>query len=303
MYKKGLVIYSIIFFLLVFTLFLAENTEAKIDANFSITPVSFLARGENTLINITIGSVASVANTRGNITQIDIIIPGQETLNTSTNGTSSSAIVNFTVLQVGQNAVATFRNASLVSLITNNSISNFLFTVKGREFLTGNSGADATTIIINVTSVDHTAAAQSPNQTSKAFELAFSFSGYIKNETGCSTCWSNYTNVSVYQYVMSTTGGPPTEIFVASNVTTTDGSFIVRDINASSQLYKVRVIHYNDTGVATKVGTDLPPLPSMMFFAMGGDIFSSAKKDFEKPPTINGTTFYLQPAATINISA
>ena len=303
MEKKGAKYF--LWILLLTALFLLSSNEAsaKIDANFSITPVSFLARGENTVINITIGSVASTTNNIGNITQIDIIIPGQETLNTTSNGTSLSVGANFSARQVGQNTLATFKNSTLVSLVANNSVTSFWFTVKGREFLTGNAGADATTIIINVTSVDHTAAAQSPNQTSKILGLAFSFSGYIKNETGCSTCWSNYTNVSVYQYVMSTTGGPPTEIFVASNVTTTDGSFIVRDINASSQLYKVRVIHYNDTGVATKVGTDLPPLPSMMFFAMGGDIFSSAKKDFEKPPTINGTTFYLQPAATINISA
>jgi len=166
MEKKGAKYF--LWILLLTALFLLSSNEAsaKIDANFSITPVSFLARGENTVINITIGSVASTTNNIGNITQIDIIIPGQETLNTTSNGTSLSVGANFSARQVGQNTLATFKNSTLVSLVANNSVTSFWFTVKGREFLTGNAGADATTIIINVTSVDHTAAAQSPNQTS-----------------------------------------------------------------------------------------------------------------------------------------
>ena len=301
--KRGVIVFGILWFLASLLLIAqSPGAEAKVDANYSFSVASFLLRGENIIINVTVGSVASDFNTRTNITQVEITLPGTETINTTSNGTSSSQGANFSVAQVGINTRAKFVNVTSTSLVTNNSQQTFWITVKGREFLTGVS--DTATVNVTVTSVDDTT-----NSTTKTYELAFAFSGYIRNETGCSNCTQNGTNISVYHYILSLTGGPPTEKLVASNIS--NGSFIIQGINASSQLFKMRIIHYNASGQATKVGSDIPPLPPMMFFAMGQDHFddffgsgdSDHVKEFMKPPTLNGTTFYLQSAATINISA
>lgn len=281
----------------------APEAEAKVDANYSLLPSLYLLRGENVVINVTIGAVASDFNTRTNITKIEISLPGTETFNVTSNGTSVSGGANFSVEQVGINTRAKFVNVTASSLVTNNSVQSFWFTTKGREFITGTAAQDSVTMNVTVTSVDSTT-----NSTTKSYEFAFSFSGYIKNETGCANCTQNGTNISIYHFVVGT-NGPPTEKLVASNIS--NGSFIIQGINASSQLFKMRIIHYNATGQATKVGSDVPPLPPMMLFAMGAEHFddfftggdADHVKEFMKPPTINGTTFYLQAAATINISA
>src|SRR3989338_4076183 len=50
------------------------------------------------------------------------------------------------------------------------------------------------------------------------------------------------------------------------------------------------------------IGNTLPPMPAVMFYQMDmGNRFNDRK--FKKPVNLNGTTFYLQPAATLNITA
>lgn len=304
-FKKRVIVGFLFLIVTMFFIVQSQSAEAKVDANYSLLPSLYLLRGENVVINVTIGAVASTDSTRTNITQVEISLPGTETFNTTSNGTSVSGGANFSVEQVGINTRAKFVNVTSSSLVTNNTQQSFWFISKGREFITGVAAQDSVTMNVTVTSVDGTT-----NSTTKSYEFAFSFSGYVRNETGCANCTQNGTNISVYQFILDVTGtGPPKERLVASNIS--NGSFIIQGINASSQLFKIRIIHYNASGQATKVGSDVPPIPPMMCFAMGKDHFddfftggdSDHVKESMKPPTINGTTFYLQAAATINISA
>ena len=131
------------------------------------------------------------------------------------------------------------------------------------------------------------------------FTVNFALNGFVKNETGQ---LSNNTNVSVYAVVMQP-NLPPVEWFLRSIRTDANGFFNLTGINATSfasTVYRLKIIHYNASGTATKVGPTLPPFPGMLFSPPPKMI---GLPDFEAPPTLNGTTFNLQPAVTLNISA
>ena len=123
------------------------------------------------------------------------------------------------------------------------------------------------------------------------------FSGYVKIENGS---FQNGTNVTLYEFVAGS-NGPPTETYLSSVLTNAQGLFRFSGINGSKELYKLKMFYNNGTA-NTHVGSILPPMPKFMFFQMDlGDRFMDAA--FKKPANLNGTTYYLQPAATLNITA
>ena len=131
--------------------------------------------------------------------------------------------------------------------------------------------------------------------------INFGFTGYVKNETGG---WQNQTNVTIYDYVTSA-GGPPSEVPIMSALTDGNGLFRLWGVNGSKSLYKLKMFWANSSTPARVhyVGTNLPPFPGNMFYPVPPPPGSENMPKFKKMPNINGSIFYLQPAATINISA
>jgi hypothetical protein len=124
---------------------------------------------------------------------------------------------------------------------------------------------------------------------------AFSISGWVKHANYTSN--ASGANVSIYEFIMSQQG-PPTERIVKSTTAGAGGNFTLSDIpsNTSSQgfggggsqtIYKMTVLYTDPTtGLVTEVGPTLPPLPrEALVWAM------------------NGGTFYLQNATTIQLYA
>lgn len=128
--------------------------------------------------------------------------------------------------------------------------------------------------------------------------MNFGFSGTAKLENG--SVQPN-TNITIYDYIMSA-GGPPSEVPIMSALTNANGVFRLWGINGSKSLYKMKISWANSTRVHY-VGTNLPPFPHNMFYSIPPPPGAENMPMFKKMPNINGSTFYLQPAATINISA
>ncbi len=121
--------------------------------------------------------------------------------------------------------------------------------------------------------------------------------GTVKNSTGSLV---DGVNVSLYKFIQQQ-NGPPIEEYVKSNLTV-GGSFVIYDVNVSRQqgqqpMFKVYVTLNNSRGNVTEVGPVLPPFPAEMIF--------KESPGAQLPPDIsglNGSTIYLQPAGTINIT-
>ena len=111
---------------------------------------------------------------------------------------------------------------------------------------------------------------------------ASSFYGYVKF---ANTTAMNGTNVTVNFYDMG--GQGPTLNSTYSNLSDTNGLFNFTDISPSGQFFDIEIRHYNDTTnkYADYVGSNIPMFDLSMF------------------DRTNNLTFYMQPAATINISA
>lgn len=133
----------------------------------------------------------------------------------------------------------------------------------------------------------------------------FDFIGFVQNETSANV---TNANVTIYQYVAGTSG-PPTETVEQSILTGSDGNFTFLSINGSAQVYTFKIIQYgpaagcrfaNTTECnATKVGPTLSPFPSTIFYPGGA---MPGMPQWMTPPNLNGTTFTLQPALTLNIT-
>lgn len=256
------------------------------------------------IINFTIGAESE------NITQVQFVVTGSQNTDpdkfiSNSNGTSSSALsVTFTVsnstnysMQGGSYAlILTYTGNGPISLIPNGTKKNFWFNVNSRSqassffsvYANASTGSQANT---NSTAV-------------LSWPFTFRFSGYVKNESGGLQA---DTNVSIYEYSESQSG--PLETLITQTKTGTDGSFSLSGINsAGAKLYKLKIIYYNqsDLGQALKIGTNLPQFPAEMYYPkiytgiFGGDV--RPEFNFMRQPSFNGTTFYVGPAATINIS-
>jgi len=260
---------------LLLTLVSLSFVSAELFNVHSATP-NYINRTVNTVINFTLNNTGVY-----NITQVIISLPQDATFYAGSNGTDASG-TNFT--SASTNLIWT--NTSGAALIENVSeTKNFWFNA---SFIS--AGNKVFTIIINDTE-------SIGNITTQALTVNFAFSGFVKNETGSLI---NGTNISIYQFVISQTG-PPTEILTGvTTVTNKTQGFTFTSINGSADNYKLKLVHYNSSGSAIKVSTILPPFPAMIYYPMS---FDSGTPEFMKPPTLNGTTFYVEPAATINITA
>ncbi|MBI2630158.1 hypothetical protein HYW76_03575 [Candidatus Pacearchaeota archaeon] len=255
----------------------------------SVTP-SYLNRTSNTRVNITLNNTDNV-----NITQLTITLPFETTFYANTNRTTAGDSV-FTNTTAGPQKILIWTNTSQLTFFPNNTVQSFLFNISLANL--GN------VMFTNFTlTAKHIAGAD--NITSYNFRVDFAFSGYTKNETG-----GTETNVNVSMYrVAAGAGGPPTESYESSILSDSNGQFTFPNINGSASLYKLKMIRYglaagcissNSTCNVTKIGTSLPYFPAMMFYPATADlpIF-----EFMRPPSLNGTSFYMQPAATLRLYA
>ncbi len=249
--------------------------------SFSVSQnIIYLNRTENTPINLSI-TAPSGANT--NITLVALaLVEGESSLSfvsgsNRTTATEASPFTNTSSLLIWNTSTTGFPQQST---------RNFLFNVTADT-------AGTATLVVNITRAD--GGSQELTQT---FVVNFAFSGYVKNETGSNVSGAN---VTIYQF-SETAGGPPTETAVGSVLSDGNGSFSVASINGSSQLYTLKIVYRNasDGGNANKVGSVLPPFPFVFYYPMS---ISPGTPEFMKPPTLNGTTFYVGAAATLRLNA
>ncbi|MDI6738119.1 MAG: PGF-pre-PGF domain-containing protein [Nanoarchaeota archaeon] len=271
---------------------------------------------ENFMLNVTVSAPAAT----GNVTQIivfDYSLPSfaqNQTSNSTSYGAgigegANQGKVNF-LYAPGINPAWTWYNESQspTGLIANGS--NLSFTIYMNNTIAGApSGYRLLVCIYNSTNSSLTWNARSCNADDPFFVQAvnitigmnFGFSGYVKNDTGD---LQNGTNVTIYEFVAGA-GGPPTETLIASAIaggTGTTGFFRFSGINGSKELYKIKLL-YNNSVRATLIGPNLPPFPSNMFYPTPSPPGMEGMPMMKKMPAVNGSTFYLQPAVTINVSA
>lgn len=254
---------------------------------------------ENFMLNVTISAPALT----GNITQVTLIDATTGAppfgVDYSSNGSSISTpgVVYFS--PVGLRMV--WHNLTSAGIVQNST--NISFTIWMNNTIAGApSNYKIIACIYNQTDVT-TFATRACDTTDPFFVgnqtmtigMNFGFSGYVKNDTGI---LQPGTNVTIYEYAMNL-NGPPSEIPLASAITDSNGMFRLWGINGSKEMYKMRLVHNNSVR-ATLVGPTLPGFPSNMFYPTP---VPPEMPMFKKKPVINGSTFYLQPAATINISA
>lgn len=282
-------------FLLVFLVFgflLFSSGAQALQANFTLVsnPNILINLAENNTINVTIGAVDE------NITQIVFYyqtnVAGSPIAYAYVNDTNATSATSSTFLDNTNYSVTptrtyilVFANTTAAGIVPNSTTRNFLFTVGAPPF-----ASSLLTLTVNATGISKTT-----NATTYSFQSAFAFVGYVKNETGCTDCYQNATNASIYGIIFSP-NAPPTSILLTSALTNASGYFRLAQINGSALFsgYELKLIYYNASGTATKVGPILPQFPSIMFYSPGGEGFDM---------TLNGGTFYLQPATTIFIKA
>lgn len=284
------------YFILILVSILLLQLTSGFAANFTTADNKlFLDLAVNNTINITIGAMSN------NITEIEFKYttnlagsPLPDLYINGTNGTSTSAGITFTdntnySATVSRTYLFNFTNSSGTSIINNGTTKSFWFVIAARK-TTGGSGSH---ISLDIKTKDIDGAI---NSTTIAFYPSFAFSGYVLNETACSTCWQNGTNVTIYG-IRQMQNAPPTKTELASALTNQSGYFQISKVNASELFsgYQLKLIYYNATGVATKTGMIMPQFPSMMYYNAGSE------GDFDM--TLNGATFYLQGAYTVNLSA
>lgn len=286
---RKIYVYVIVMFIFVLSLL---NVSA-LNSNFTVSDnLAFINLGQNNTINISIGAINE------NITRVELRwnadvsgSPADFFINNS-NGSEANGVVfsdftNYTGYPT-RNYLLVYQNISTGGFIGNRTSTNFWISVSARQIFDGAGALLA--LSINATGISGTS-----NFTTINFEPGFTFKGYVANETGCSNCWQNGTNVTIYGY-LSIPNGPPVEDLLASSLTNESGFFRLSKVNASAiyRGYVLKTLFYNSSGTATKVGSILPDFPARMFYGGGGGGMDM---------TLNGATFYLQPAATINLYA
>ncbi len=263
------------------------------DANFSSSS-PFLDLSQNNTINITIGAMSN------NITEIEFRYqtnlagsPLPDLFINSSNGTSATSInfsdnTNYSAT-ITRTYLLNFTNSSGTPIINNGTTKNFWISVAARRM---DSGTGAL-LSLQIKTKDLNG---NINTTTISFFPSFAFTGYVLNETACVSCGQNGTNVSIYG-ASQTQNGPPSSTLLASTMTNASGYFRIARVNASSSFggFQLKMVYYNATGTATKTGMIMPQFPSFMYYGAGGD------GEFDM--SLNGATFYLQQAFTINLSA
>ncbi len=252
------------------------------------------------IINFTIGAISE------NITEIKFILTGSQNTDPDkfvidSNGTnapsvafSNVSITNASMPGGSFTLILTFTNNSGAGIIPNGTTRNFWFNINSRS-----TTSSLISVLVNATGVSNTIN-QSSGGNSMSFPFSFRFSGYVKNESGG---LQNATNITMYQFT-NVPMGPPIETPVSSVLSNENGSFTFTGLSSSGGImYTMKMIYYNASGVATKIGTILPPFPAEMYYPQSFSGGGEPAYEFMKPPSLNGSTFYLGPAATIYINA
>ena len=258
----------------------------------AVSPNYAIERAVNTLINFTIN------NTDGfNISQITFTLP-MEAPYYGSNGTDASNVVFSNTTSFGFTPhTLNWANTTADGIVGNNLTQSFWFNATLRNV----GSAFFTNITIDVVH----AGGGADTHSSYNYVVNFGFSGFIKNETG-----GNESNVNISMYKVVQGNGPPTETLLASVLSDTTGSYSFAGVNGTPLLmYKIKMIRYgpdpncvslNTTCNATKIGPSLPSFPAMMYYPTTMDMPAF---EFMRPPSLNGTTFYLNPAATLRLWA
>ncbi len=261
--------------------------------SFTIQSVSpnYLNRTAPTIINITINNTDLK-----NITQISFTLP-MESIFYGNNATSASASIFTNTTTPPNLPILTWTNTTTDALISPNQTVSFLFNATLR-----NLGL----MFTNITPITAVHLSGPQTQSSYNFVVNFGFSGFVLNETGGN---ESNVNLTIYQYAVGQ-NGPPTEIFESSVLTNANGSFSFSSVNGSASLYTLKMIRYgpgigcysaNVSCNATKVGSILPAFPAMMYYPATANL--AWVMEFMRPPSLNGTSFYLEPATTLRLYA
>ena len=120
-----------------------------------------------------------------------------------------------------------------------------------------------------------------------ASAASWTFAGVVQN--------SNFTTIANANVSIGSYMPPGTTTYINSTLTADDGSFhLTVNNDSATTLWKVTILArrnatnaYSPTGNVTEIG---PILPGMPMFILNSSLF-------------NGSTFYLEPAATLNLSA
>jgi len=299
---KYLALISVLIILTLTGLNFVSAAGAKLGgSNFTSTSAVIINRTVNSVVNFTIvTNESSVAVIYINLSSFNLT-NGVRFVNAS-NSTTITAANNVTGVNDGSQLIV-IQNTSANALVGVNSTKDFSFNITSTAV--GIITFNITTKLINVSDNVSFQADGKYNSSLLKKVVNFAFSGYAVNDTGQN---ESNVNVSIYQFVQGV-AGPPTETFEASTVTGATGRFDFASVNGSASQYKLKIIRYgsgacvsyNVSCNATKVGTIIPPFPGNMFYPQPG--IESITNNFMKPPTLNGTNFYLESAATINISA
>jgi len=282
---------TLILFVSIFIVLISLNLASAFSIK-AVTP-SYINRTIPTIINFTINNTDV-----NNITQITFTLP-MEARYYGGNGTDASG--TFFSNSTGGSPpkiTLTWTNLTAIGIIKNNSAAqSFWFNATLRNL----GSAFFTNITINVS---YTSGANT--YSSHNYVVNFAFSGYVKNETGG---YEGNVNLTMYQFVEGQ-NGPPTSTADASTLSAADGSFTFTSINGSATAYKLKMVRYgsgtnciflNSTCNAIKTGPVLQDFPAMMYYPTTAD--NSFAFEFMRPPSLNGTTFYLQPATTLRLYA
>ena len=256
---------EILFFAVLFSIFISLNFVSA-HLNTIIPTPNYINRTANTLINF---NITNTGNT--NITQVLILLPQGATFYAGSNGTTNETAL-FSNTTLGGFVYLNWTNTTSAGFQGNNS---FWFNVS------------LTTAGDNIFTVTTNSTTKITNNSAVSVTVNFAFSGYVRNETGG---LQNLTNVTMYQFVMGQ-NGPPTERAVASVIA--NGTFNFTSINSSAQQFILKMIFYNSSGIATKVGSVLPAFPAMMYYPQSADFDMS----------LDNSTFYLVTAATLRLNA
>ena len=272
--KKFILIFAV--FALIF--FSLNFVSAVADGNGYASTLDHIYINRSTITQINISITSDNLTASSNITFINITLPLGMSYISGSNYTNLFGI-NFSNWSATNNLIWNVTNASGSYNFDTNVTYNFIFNV------TAPTHGDYN-ILINATRLSGTG-----NSSRLPIVVNFAFAGYIKNETGRAV---NLTNVSMWLFGPSPSG-PPIETMSARIRTTNEstGFFNFESLNGSIMNYKIKLEHYNTTNSLTKTGTILPPFPAGMYYPANPNWDIS----------LNGSTFYLLPAATLRLNA
>ncbi len=108
------------------------------------------------------------------------------------------------------------------------------------------------------------------------------------NATSNASMWGANVNVSIFNMTFSNFGEPQKIYINSTNTSSINGSFFLNiGPGSCSAMYTLSFVAYNASGLnAWEVGPSLPPLPVVALVSF-----------------MDNSTFYLQPAATLNLTA